>query len=94
VPTHRSLVAHHTCAIVEASERGLAAELAVEFGGLRPYLDEALIYCDMTGGPDGHVTTVDARLAEIFARCAPCHPVAQAIRRAAPALVRTSPSLV
>ncbi len=83
------LVAHHTCAIVEASERGLAAELAAEFGRPRPDLDEALIYCDMTGGPDGSVTTVDARLDEIFTRYAPDHPVSQAIGRAAPALVDT-----
>ena len=83
------LVAHHTCAIVEASERGLAAELAAEFGRPRPDLDEALIYCDMTGGPDGTLMTVDARLAEIFSRYAADHPVAHAIKRAAPALVDT-----
>lgn len=83
------LVAHHTCAIVEARERGLAAELAAEFGRPRPDLDEALIYCDMTSGPQGSVTTIDARLAEIFARYAPDHPVSHAIRRAAPALVET-----
>ena len=39
------LVAHHTCAIVEASQRGLATELAAEFSRPRPDLDEALIYC-------------------------------------------------
>src|SRR6185437_7489286 len=83
------LVAHHTCAIVEASERGLAAELSAEFGRPRPDLDEALIYCDMTSGPTGAVITVDARLAEIFFRYAPDHPVSHAIRRAAPALVDT-----
>ncbi len=83
------LVAHHTYAIVEANERGLAADLASEFGRPRPDLDEALIYCDMTGGPDGTVTTVDARLAEIFTRYAPDHPVSHAIKRAAPALVDT-----
>jgi len=83
------LVEHHTCAIVEARERGLAAELAIEFGRPRPDLDEALIYCDMTSGPNGALTTVDARLAEIFARYAPDHPVSHAIRRAAPALVDT-----
>lgn len=83
------LVAHHTCAIVEARERGLAAELAAEFGRPRPDLDEALIYCDMTSDPYGAVTTVDARLAEIFSRYAPDHPVSHAIRRAAPALAET-----
>lgn len=81
------LVAHHTCAIVEASERGLAAVLAAEFGRPRPDLDEALIYCDMTSSPDGNAVTVDARLAEIFCRYAPGHPVSRAIERARPALV-------
>jgi hypothetical protein len=81
------LVAHHTCAIVEASQRGLAAELASEFSRPRPDLDEALIYCDMTGGPDGTVMTVDARLAEIFSRYAADHPVTHAIRQSAPTLV-------
>ena len=85
------LVAHHTCAIVEADlaadQRGLAAELASEFSRPRPDLDEALIYCDMTGGPDGTVMTVDARLAEIFSRYAADHPVTHAIRQAAPTLV-------
>jgi hypothetical protein len=81
------LVAHHTCAIVEAGQRGLAAELAAEFSRPRPDLDEALIYCDMTGGPDGTVMTVDARLAEIFSRYAPDHPVTHAIRHSAPTLV-------
>lgn len=84
-----SLVAHHTCAIVEASERGLASELAAEFGRPRPDLDEALIYCDMTSGPTGAVLTVDARLAEIFSRYAPDHPVSHAIRRAEGALIET-----
>jgi HD domain len=83
------LVAHHTCAIVEARERGLAAELATEFSRPHPDLDEALIYCDMTASPNGALTTVDVRLAEIFARYAPDHPVSHAIRRAAPALVDT-----
>jgi hypothetical protein len=81
------LVAHHTCAIVEAGQRGLAADLAAEFIRPRPDLDEALIYCDMTGGPDGTVMTVHARLAEIFSRYAAGHPVTHAIRQAAPALV-------
>ena len=83
------LVAQHTCAIVEACERGLAAELAGEFGRPRHDLDEALIYCDMTSGPTGALTTVDARLAEIFARYAPDHPASHAIRRAEGALIQT-----
>jgi hypothetical protein len=83
------LVAHHSYAIVDAAQRGLAADLAAEFGRPRPDLDEALIYCDMTGGRDGSVTTVDDRLAEIFSRYAPDHPVSHAMRRAEPALIDT-----
>lgn len=65
------LVAYHSCAIIEARERGLAADLAAEFGRPRRDLEEALIYCDMTGGRDGSVTTVDERLAESLVRYAP-----------------------
>jgi putative nucleotidyltransferase with HDIG domain len=83
------LVAHHSYAIVDAAQRGLATDLAAEFARPRPDLDEALIYCDMTGGRDGSVTTVDDRLAEIFSRYAPEHPVTHAMRRAAPALIDT-----
>lgn len=83
------LVAHHSYAILDAAERGLAADLAAEFPRPRPDLDEALIYCDMTGGRDGSVTTVDDRLADIFTRYAPDHPVSHAMRRAAPALIDT-----
>jgi|SRR5580658_1512511 putative nucleotidyltransferase with HDIG domain len=83
------LVAHHSFAIVEAGQRGVADDLAAEFARPRPDLDEALIYCDMTGGRDGVVTTVDDRLAEIFSRYAPDHPVTHAMRHAAPALTGT-----
>lgn len=83
------LVAHHSYAIVEAAQRGIAADLAAEFARPRPDLDEALIYCDMTGGRDGIVTTVHDRLAEIFSRYAPDHPVSHAMRRASPALIDT-----
>ena len=41
-----SLVAHHSCAMVEAEERGLAAELAV-FPVERENLVDALIFCDV-----------------------------------------------
>lgn len=83
------LVAHHTCAIVEARERGLASALASEFAKPRPDMEEALIYCDMTGGRDGIVTTIDGRLAEILGRYPAGHPVHRAIRRATPALIDT-----
>src|SRR5262249_7072509 len=45
------LVAHHSCAAIEAAERGLAADLFREFRPVSRVLSDALIYCDMTTGP-------------------------------------------
>ena len=39
-----SLVAHHSCALLEAEERGLRDELAAEFELERPELVDALIF--------------------------------------------------
>jgi hypothetical protein len=47
------LVAHHSCAIIEAGERGLADVLALEFEPAADDLAESLTYCDMTTSPDG-----------------------------------------
>jgi predicted hydrolase (HD superfamily) len=47
------MVAHHSCAITEAEERGLAAELIREFRPPPRVLAETLIYCDMTTSPEG-----------------------------------------
>lgn len=47
-----SLVAYHSCAYIEAEVRGLGAELASEFAPGEPLLADALLYCDMTTGPD------------------------------------------
>ena len=83
-----TLVAHHTCANVEAEERGLGDVLAAEF----PVDDApwvavaALTYCDMNTGPDGRPLDVDQRLAEIFVRYPPDHLVHRAITRAEPLL--------
>jgi hypothetical protein len=81
-----SLVAYHSGAINEADERGLAAELTREFRPARRDPSDALIYCDMTTGPDGQRTTVEQRLAEIQARYGPEDPVSHAIARSAPLL--------
>jgi len=81
------LVAHHSCAIVEAEEYGLAAALAREFKPAPRSLADALIYCDMTTGPDGQRMTVEQRLADIRARYGPAHPVTHALRRSAPELI-------
>ena len=59
------MVAHHSCALIEAEERGLAADLVREFRPPPRDLAEALIYCDMTTGPDGPHLDVGERLTEI-----------------------------
>jgi len=80
------LVAHHSCAQVEADERGLGADLAREFAPAPGHLADALIYCDMTTGPDGQRLHVDQRLSEILARYGPDDVVNRAITRSAPLL--------
>jgi putative nucleotidyltransferase with HDIG domain len=62
------LVANHSCALIEAAERGLAATLAAEFPIERSAVADALVYCDLTTGPDGRSLTVEDRLSEIRSR--------------------------
>jgi HD domain len=80
------LVAHHSCALIEAAQHGLAEQLSQEFQPARPDLADALIYCDMTTGPDGQHMPVEQRLAEIRARYGPEHPVSRALGWSAPEL--------
>jgi HD domain len=80
------LVAHHSCALTEAEERGLAAELSRDFAPARRRLSDALIYSDMTTGPDGQHLPVEQRLTDIRARYSPGDPVGRAITRSAPQL--------
>src|SRR2546430_14375606 len=47
------LVAHHSCAIIEAGERGLADALSYEFDPAPYMLASVLTYCDMSTSPDG-----------------------------------------
>jgi len=81
------LVANHSCAILEADERGLAEVLASEFPSLDPKLNDALAYCDMTTTPTGEVVSVHDRLSEIAERYGPYDVVTRFIRRAEPELV-------
>ena len=81
------LVAHHSCASIEAEERGLANELCREFPHVSPVLEDALAYCDMTTTPNGHVVSVHDRLAEIAERYGPGNIITRFIRRAEPDLV-------
>ncbi|MBV1947059.1 HD domain-containing protein [Streptomyces sp. BV129] len=78
------LVAHHSCALLEAEERGLRDELASEFELERPDLVDALVFCDMTTTPDGTQTTPTERLDEIVQRYGPDTIVGRFIQRAAP----------
>lgn len=78
------LVAHHSCALLEAEERGLREELEAEFELERPELVDALIFCDMTTTPDGLRTSSDARVSEIVDRYGPDTIVGRFIQRAKP----------
>jgi hypothetical protein len=84
------LVAHHSCALIEAEERGLADVLLAEFQPERPELADALTYCDMTTGPDGRHLTVDERLAEIRSRYRRGHVVDRSIERATPRIKKAA----
>jgi predicted hydrolase (HD superfamily) len=65
------LVAHHSCAVIEAEERGLADVLSREFEPAPQVLSAVLTYCDMTTSPDGEPVPADRRLAEIHYRYGP-----------------------
>lgn len=81
------LVGQHSCAILEAEERGLADQLASEFPPGDPKLSDALAYCDMTTTPNGHVVSVHDRLSEITQRYGPGSIVTRFIGKARPQLI-------
>lgn len=81
------LVANHSCAIIEAEERGLAEALSSEFPPPPRALSDALAYCDMTTTPTGEVVAVRDRLSEIAERYGPHDVVTRFIRRAEPELI-------
>ncbi|MEU9833704.1 HD domain-containing protein [Streptosporangium sp. NPDC048047] len=80
------LVAHHSCAVYEATERGLLDALNAEFGLERPELVTALTYADMTTSPDGLPLDVSDRLTEIHSRYGPEHLVSRSISNATPCI--------
>ena len=82
-----ALVAHHSCAHIEAEERGLANELIAEFPREEGPVADALWYADMTTGPDGQEFDVNVRLGEIQARYGPGDVVTRFIIRAEPEIV-------
>jgi hypothetical protein len=82
-----SLVAHHSYAVIEAEERGLAGELSREFPPASPVLCDALAYCDMTTDPDGNLVSVRDRLSEIRERYGLYSTVTRFTRKAEPCLL-------
>jgi putative nucleotidyltransferase with HDIG domain len=82
-----NLVAHHSCAVLEADLRGLAAELA-DFPDEGPTsVRDALWWADMTTTPDGGRTNLVDRVAEIQDRYGPDDVVSCFIRWAWPELL-------
>jgi hypothetical protein len=84
------LVAYHSCAPVEADVRGLGDLLASEFSPGDPALADALLYCDMTTGPDGDYVRPADRLVEIRGRYGPDHQVTRFVELAAPEILATA----
>jgi hypothetical protein len=80
------LVANHSCALIEAGERGLDRELTDEFPIPAQGLSDALTYCDMTTSPTGCLVSLGQRLAEIRQRYGPSDVVTSFTRTAEPHL--------
>jgi hypothetical protein len=78
------LVAYHSCAFLEAAERGFDADLLTEFRPGDPVLADALCFCDMTTSPGGEPVDARDRLAEIQVRYGRGAVVTRFIERAAP----------
>ena len=84
------LIAHHSCAIIEAGERGLADVLGLEFEPAPQLLSSALTFCDMTTSPDGDYVRPADRLVEIRDRYGPDHAVTRFVERAASRILSTA----
>ncbi|MBO0835774.1 MAG: HD domain-containing protein [Actinobacteria bacterium] len=80
------LVAHHSCAALEARLRGLESRLD-GFNDEQGPVRDALWYCDQTTSPDGDLVTPQERAAEIKKRYGPGHLVSRFIAEAAPELL-------
>ena len=84
------LVAHHSCAWMEAEARGLREELEAEFPRERPELADALCHCDMNTTPDGTPTNPVDRVNEIAGRYGADSLIGRFIRRAEPEILACS----
>jgi hypothetical protein len=78
-----ALVAHHSAATREATQRGLLPELKVWPRERSPVAD-TLWTADMTTGPRGEALTHDQRLSEILTRYQPTSIVGRAMLQAEP----------
>ncbi|MGW6457574.1 HD domain-containing protein [Streptomyces sp. NPDC055078] len=81
------LVAHHSCAWMEAEARGLRDDLEGEFPRMGPTLNDALCYCDMNTTPDGTPTNPLDRVNEIASRYGADSLIGTFIRRAEPEIL-------
>ncbi|MEV6105168.1 HD domain-containing protein [Streptomyces sp. NPDC051940] len=81
------LVAHHSCAWMEAEARGLREVLEEEFPHDSAGLDDALCYCDMNTTPDGTPTNPVDRVNEIAGRYGEDSLIGTFIRRAEPEIL-------
>lgn len=80
------LVAHHSCARVEAQVRGLGRELLLEFADTPGSERDALWTADATTGPDGQRMTLDQRVREVEERYGRDHRVARCMQHIRPEL--------
>ena len=84
-----NLVAHHSCARVEAELRGLGYVLATDFPIDRSLPHDELCFCDMTTDPDGGLVSVEKRLLEIRGRYQPGSVVLDFVEAASEYLTST-----
>lgn len=80
------LVAHHSCATFEAKVRGFLDDLLAEFEPEKSATYDALVFCDMTTGPDGRTLSFSERLKDIGERYGPDHEVSRALDSSRPFL--------
>ena len=64
-------------------------QLTSEFELPGAALSDALLYCDMTTGPDGDYVRTDQRLAEIRSRYGPGHEVTRFVQLAETEIIAT-----
>jgi putative nucleotidyltransferase with HDIG domain len=83
------LVAYHTCAEIEAEERGFSDQLK-DFSREQSLVADALLYADMRTGPDGQDFSVGERLDEIVTRYGEGHGVARFVKRARPFILEAA----